>query len=207
MNKAARKRVRRSAEVAREEILQAAEQRLVLEGLSGVKVQRIAQDLGLTDAAIHYHFASRERLLEALLRRSGRRFLDELAATAPQSEQGGQVPAAVATKLAELFRSGETARLLAWLTLSGWKPEGEGMLGGLVDQLHCSQVSPNVSDRSQTRADAARMVAVMMAVAFTTAFMKDALMRSVGLDAEADVDLLQWLAARFADGGSRLDQA
>ena len=52
----ASKRVRRSVEVSKRTILERAEHYLIAEGLNGVKVQKIARDLGLSDAAIHYHF-------------------------------------------------------------------------------------------------------------------------------------------------------
>jgi AcrR family transcriptional regulator len=63
-----RKRIRRSATASRLAILQAAEARLIAGGPDAVRVQPLARELGLTDAAVHYHFGSREKLLEALLR-------------------------------------------------------------------------------------------------------------------------------------------
>ena len=46
-----------------------------------MRIQRIAADLGITDAAIHYHFGTREALMDALLRRIGRRLVDDIEAT------------------------------------------------------------------------------------------------------------------------------
>ena len=65
-------RIRRTPEASKAAILAAAERRLIREGPEGVRVQRIAADLGMTDAAVHYHFGSREALVEALLRSEGR---------------------------------------------------------------------------------------------------------------------------------------
>ena len=72
------RRRRRSAPEARQAILRAAEKRLVEGGPEAVRVQLVAADVGVTDAAVHHHFGSREGLLEALLRFSGRRLRDEV---------------------------------------------------------------------------------------------------------------------------------
>nr|QQZ50906.1 TetR/AcrR family transcriptional regulator [Phenylobacterium glaciei] len=119
-----RKRVRRSAQASKLAILQAAEARLIAQGPDAVRVQPIARDLGLTDAAVHYHFGSREQLLEALLRYSGRRFLDELAAAiaAHRAEGIGFDLARAAALLADFYDRG-AARLVMWLSFSGWRPE------------------------------------------------------------------------------------
>jgi len=62
-------RQRRTPQAAKFAILDAAERRLHDEGPEGVRIQRIAADLDITDAAIHYHFGTREALMDALLRR------------------------------------------------------------------------------------------------------------------------------------------
>ena len=51
-----RRRVRRQPDEARRLILEAAEKRLVEGGPEAVRVQLVAGDLGLTDAAVHHHF-------------------------------------------------------------------------------------------------------------------------------------------------------
>ena len=63
MVKETAKRVRRSPEAARLAILEAAERRLIEGGPETVRVQHIAADLGVTDAAVHHHFGSREALI------------------------------------------------------------------------------------------------------------------------------------------------
>ena len=50
------RRVRRSPEEARRAILEAAEKHLVEGGPEAVRVQVVARDLGLSDAAIYHHF-------------------------------------------------------------------------------------------------------------------------------------------------------
>lgn len=53
MAKAEGRRVRRTVEASRQAILETAERHLAAEGPNGVKVQRFATELGMTDAAIH----------------------------------------------------------------------------------------------------------------------------------------------------------
>ena len=78
MKKATRRRL--PADESRRRILQAAEKRLIEDGPEGVRVQLVARDVGITDAAVHHHFGSRRGLLEALLRYGGRRLRAEVEA-------------------------------------------------------------------------------------------------------------------------------
>ena len=68
----------------REEILASAEELLLKRGFNGFSYQHIAVKLGIRNAAIHYHFTTKEDLGVALVRRYRLRFLswtDEAAAT------------------------------------------------------------------------------------------------------------------------------
>src|SRR5258705_13764602 len=69
------KRIRRTTEAARRAILEAAERRLIEDGPDGVRVQHIAADLGMTGEALHYHFVSREALIDSVRRYSAKRLL------------------------------------------------------------------------------------------------------------------------------------
>src|SRR6266481_6364598 len=74
------KRIRRTPEAAKLSNLEAAERRLIEEGPDGVRVQHIAADLGITGAALHYHFGSRETLIDAVRRFSAKRLLTDIDA-------------------------------------------------------------------------------------------------------------------------------
>ena len=128
MAKAQGRRVRRTVEESRQAILEIAERYLAAEGPNGVKVQRIAADLGMTDAAIHYHFGNRDGLLQALLRFSGLRFVTELEQAVASGRTEDLDLASAARLLSDLYDRRGTARLAMWLMLSGWSPTGEGML-------------------------------------------------------------------------------
>jgi AcrR family transcriptional regulator len=55
---------------ARERILDAAVARIAREGIDDARIARIATDAGVSSAAVHYHFASREALLAEALEHS-----------------------------------------------------------------------------------------------------------------------------------------
>lgn len=84
------KRSARGGRDTREEILDAAEQLLQRRGYNGFAYQHIAVQLGIRNAAIHYHFATKEHLGVALLQRYRQRFRDwseQIAAVASAWER------------------------------------------------------------------------------------------------------------------------
>ncbi|MEW6644393.1 MAG: TetR/AcrR family transcriptional regulator [Pseudomonadota bacterium] len=197
MSSKATKRVRRSVEVSKRTILERAEHYLIAEGLNGVKVQKIARDLGLSDAAIHYHFGNRQKLLEALLRFAGQRIVAELGEAIEKSELSSFDLAAAAKLLSDLYEKRGIARLAVSLVLSGWSPRGAGMLQPLAEWLHRARMrsakargaSPPTLEESQ------KVIAVLNAVIFLQALTGDALLRSSGLRRLPGEQLSSWIAA------------
>jgi TetR/AcrR family transcriptional regulator, transcriptional repressor for nem operon len=61
------------------EILDAAERIVQRQGFNGFSYADVAAELGITKAALHYHFASKAALGEMLVARYGTRFADALA--------------------------------------------------------------------------------------------------------------------------------
>ena len=55
------------AEGARERILAAAVERIATDGIDDVRIARIAMDAGVSTSLVHYHFETREALLEQAL--------------------------------------------------------------------------------------------------------------------------------------------
>jgi TetR/AcrR family transcriptional regulator, transcriptional repressor for nem operon len=60
-------------------ILDVAERLVQLRGFNGFSYADVASELGLTKASLHYHFAGKAELGEALIARYARRFADALA--------------------------------------------------------------------------------------------------------------------------------
>lgn len=71
-----RKRAPRNGRDTREEILNAAEELLQRRGYNAFSYQHIAVQLGIRNAAIHYHFPGKEDLGVALVKRYRQRFRD-----------------------------------------------------------------------------------------------------------------------------------
>ena len=61
-------------------ILDVAERLVQTRGFNGFSYADIAAELGITKASLHYHFAGKAELGEALIVRYGERFADALAA-------------------------------------------------------------------------------------------------------------------------------
>ncbi|MDQ0464053.1 AcrR family transcriptional regulator [Caulobacter ginsengisoli] len=182
-----KRRVRRGVEDARQRILETAEAHLAADGPAGVKVQRIARELGITDAGVNHHFGSREALLEALLRFCGRRFVEELRAEVAARGEAPFDAGQAARLLLDFYGRRGTGRLAMWLMLSGWEPQGSGMLEPLVDWAWRSALLA-------TRRDCQKLVAVLSAVTLSQALSRDAILRSVGLDGVDEADFLDWVA-------------
>jgi len=149
------KRIRRTPEAARRAILEAAERRLIEDGPEGVRVQHIAADLGMTGAALHYHFGSREALIDSVRRFSAKRLLTDIDAIL----EAWDVDQLDIRRLGALFRKTYAdhgaARLIFWLALSGRKPRGSGLMKGLIEAVHrarerqalaCGRAAPSISD-------------------------------------------------------------
>jgi AcrR family transcriptional regulator len=75
------------AEGARERILAAAVERIATDGIDDVRIARIAMDAGISTSLVHYHFETREALLEQALEYSF-----ELAGDVRIGEEEGDVP-------------------------------------------------------------------------------------------------------------------
>ena len=196
---AARPRPRRSAADAQRAILEAAERRLIEGGPDAIRVQTIARDVGLTDPAIHYHFGSRDGLVEALMRHAGRRLKDSIARATERWGKGSFDVPALIDLIGETYGERGYARLAAWMALSGWKTHGSGMYRELAEAIHGVRVrravaagvpSPELDDTLFT-------VALLNLVLFAEPLAGGAFRRSVGLPADRKTAnrLRRWLAS------------
>jgi len=179
------KRIRRTTEAARRAILEAAERRLIEDGPEGVRVQHIAADLGMTGAALHYHFGSREALIDSVRRYSAKRLLTDIDGIL----EAWDVDRLDVRRLGALFQKTYAergaARLIFWLALSGRKPRGSGLMGGLIEAVHRARerralaygrAAPSISD---TRF----VVALLSSVHAVMPVAGDALLQSASAEA------------------------
>jgi len=178
------RRQRRTPQAAKFAILDAAERRLHDEGPEGVRIQRIAADLGMTEAAVHYHFGTREALIDALLRRIGRRLVDDIEATI-ESWAPDQIDVAALSRLfQQAYANERAARLALWLSLAGWRPKGSGMLNSLVERVHRAriEVAQKANRAAPRKSDTQYAIALLSAAHMHAAMSGEVLLASVAKD-------------------------
>ncbi|MEM9621724.1 MAG: TetR/AcrR family transcriptional regulator [Pseudomonadota bacterium] len=157
------RRTRRSPELAKQRILEAAHQVFLEGGADAVKVQPIAKMLGITDAAIHYHFKNRENLLEALLTFGAKR----LKQAVDETSDGNL--AQVAENLSSVYDDQGFARLAAWFALAG----RQSTQSGLFDEMSAqAQQELGVSDLEARRSVALLNMALTVEPLFAGAFLQ-----------------------------------
>ncbi|MBG52686.1 MAG: TetR family transcriptional regulator [Rhodobiaceae bacterium] len=130
------KRIRRSKEEAKSLILDAAEHLLIEGGTTAVQVRAVANTIGITDAAINHHFENRDGLLEAMLRRAGKRLKTQISEVVIQWEETEFDLDTLIELFQNLYAKQGYATLALQLHLSGWRDKGSGLLTPIVESIH-----------------------------------------------------------------------
>jgi AcrR family transcriptional regulator len=127
-----KKRIRRDPDTARKLILDATEQVMVEEGYAAVSSRRVAQELGLNAATVHYYYPTTDDLFLALHRRMTDRQLEEL-----DKALGSEDPLEAFWR----FQSGsaQTALGVEFLALSNHRKAIRGIVAGCTDDARESQ--------------------------------------------------------------------
>jgi len=118
------KRRRLPADQAQAAILDAAERQLAAQGPDGIRLQELADDLGISHPAILHHFGNRAGLVRAVVKRALGRLQDELMGLLAQRADP-QVAATLLGRVFQVLRDGNHARTLAWLYLSRGETSGD----------------------------------------------------------------------------------
>jgi len=158
------KRVRRTAEQARELILNAAEKQLLARGPDGLRIQEVAADVGMRHPTVLHHFGSREDLVEAVVNRSLSRLQTDLIATMSGSEKfsGAEMMENVMRVLAEKGH----ARFIAWLAMSGKEQvDPHHVLRSIAGVLHARRVTDHKQEAPYEDTAFAIMLAAMALLA------------------------------------------
>jgi AcrR family transcriptional regulator len=192
------KRVRRSAEASKIAILEAAERRLIEDGPDAIRVQHIAADLGITDAAVHYHFGNRQALIDSLLRFSAKRLLADIDAILAAWDADRLDMRGLGALFRKTYADRGVARLIFWVALSGRKPRGSGMFGRLVERVHQARERRALARgvAAPTISDTRFVIALLSSVHAVAPVAGDALLLSADADGDdAGVEqFLDWVA-------------
>src|SRR5688572_13499763 len=111
------KRVRRSAVVAHEQILDAADKRLAAHGPQGIRLQEIAADVGVSHPTILHHFGSREALVEAVVDRALASVQRDVVAAFTREPLDPTKSSDLIRRIMTTLGDRGHARLMAWLAL------------------------------------------------------------------------------------------
>ncbi len=181
-------RVRRSADQARRTILAVAEKHLANDGPDAVRVQVIAREIGISDAAVHHHFGSRQGLLEALMRHAARSLRTETESVLADWNGKPSGLHRIADGIATIYADRGYARLALWLSQEGWESRGSGIFQPLVDAVHrtrLEQARHNGRVRPK-REDAQFAVATLNLALAADPLMGSGFLRSVELPDDRD---------------------
>jgi AcrR family transcriptional regulator len=195
------KRRRLTPESAKTVILEAAERRLIEGGPDAVRVQAIARELGVTDAAIHHHFGNREGLLQALLRFGGHRLREAVAKVIAAHPRDEFDVSALVGGLLPVFEHSGYSWLALWLWAAGWRDKGSGLFDEIADAIEKRR-------RGRRRGEASRASAGvesrLLASWLVLTLMAEPILgrparRSVSLPADAETTqrFRDWLASTF----------
>lgn len=112
-------RVRRSPEMARENILAAAEGLLSEEGPQALKLTDVAKAAGIAHATVLHHFGSIAEVQAALMEKMIRALVDQVLASEPPGDDQMARVMSGSERLFDVLGQKGAARLAAWLELTG----------------------------------------------------------------------------------------
>ena len=196
------KRVRRNADDARREILDTAETMLREHGPDGIRLQQLADVVGVSHPAILHHFGSREGLIAAVVHRAVARLeadMIDAIASAPSSEK--PLGAQLIDRAYDVLVKGGHARVAAWLLLSGhWNPDDQHVRTiARASHVRRLELEGDVTPPATLEDTTFRVILVGLTI-FGEAIAGNALRHSAGLtDPDAPDRFREWLARLLID--------
>jgi AcrR family transcriptional regulator len=135
-------RVRRSADDAQREILDVTERILREHGPSEIRLQQIAEEVGVSHPAILHHFGSREGLINAVVHRAVERLeADLIAAIAAPLSTSKPLGVELIDRAFDVLVGGGHARVAAWLVLSGeWEFGAKSRVRFIAEAAHARRL-------------------------------------------------------------------
>lgn len=198
-------RHRRTAEEARQAILDAAERRLRDAGPGGIRLQDVAADVGISHPAVLHHFGSREGLVGAVVERAIEGLQRDLARAL--GEMAGDTPdgSALFERVYEVLFERGHARLIGWLLLSGYEPLGSEPIrtgwATIAKTTHALRLAGAKGPRKPPLEDTRFMIVLCALALFGEAIAGRATFEAAGFerDPKAERRFRAWLATLLAE--------
>jgi AcrR family transcriptional regulator len=201
---------RPSGQEARARILDAASEQLRREGPRGLRLDAIAEELGISRQAILHHFGTRDDLIAAVVHRALERLHLEIAGGLSVLSDHDRGSAVLVERAFEVIVDGGYGRLLAWLALEYDKRELP--FGGNEELLSMlAQLSHRIRERDVGPSEFKDTLFTFVLSAYAilgTAVFEEGVFRSAGLeqDACARAEFREWLSGLLVshlEGGRR----
>jgi AcrR family transcriptional regulator len=190
-------RRRLDAAAARELILDATEKRLVVAGPSGIRLQEVAADAGLSHSNVLHHFGNREALVKAVISRSLRAINAALVQAITASEGDEERLEAMIENVATTFEKTGHGRVVMWLALEGHRIEAaEVRLSDVVDATHALRLARKTGFKRPSREDTGRTVVLAALALCGGAILGPTLLENagVGWGPRVEAQFRSWLA-------------
>jgi len=191
-------RRRLDAQAARELILDAAEKRLVVVGPSGIRLQDVAADAGVSHPTVLHHFGSRELLVKAVITRSIEAINANLVAAIQASAGKVEQIEALFESVAKALEETGQARVILWLALEGHLIDNTKVrLTDIVDAAHALRLGrQKPSKKKPARDDTARLLVLAALALCAGSVLAPSLLANAGLpsDPRANAEFRKWLA-------------
>jgi AcrR family transcriptional regulator len=178
----AKPRRRRDAASARAAILDATERHLVLAGPSGIRLQEVAADAGVSHPTVLHHFGTRAGLVKAVVTRSLAAINARLVEAISRSTGDAAQVAAILDGVYDALAHHGRARVIMWLALEGQRIEGDARLSAVVEATHALRKAKHAAKRrAPSREDTAHVVVLASLALVGAAVMGPALLENAGL--------------------------
>jgi AcrR family transcriptional regulator len=181
-----KRRRRLDADVARAMILDVTERRLAAVGPSGIRLQEVAREAGVSHPTVLHHFGSREQLVKAVIARSLKTINASLVEAINASSGDETMLEAVLQNVALALESSGHARVMMWLALEGHRIEAaEAHLGDVVDAAHALRLSRRDCKPNPSRDDTARTIVLATLALLASVVIGEPILENAGLAGRA----------------------
>ena len=180
------RRRRLDADAARKLILDVTEKRLAAVGASGIRLQDVAHDAGVSHPTVLHHFGSREGLVKAVIARSLKAINASLVDAINASAGDETKLETILENVAVALESSGNARVMMWLALEGHRIDpAEAHLADVDDAAHALRVSRCAGKPIPSRDDTARSIVLTTLTLLATAVIGEPIFENAGLAGHA----------------------